>query len=127
MHYDVRDINWLPIVSLMIFISFYSFGWGPIPWALMGEMFSAEVKAKASSITVCIAWGLVFVFSKYFSNVVTSYGSHTAFWLFSICSIISLLFNIFILPETKGKSLKEIQDKLNGITTPQDSAEMFMM
>ena len=93
----------------------YCIGWGPLPWAIMGEMFSSEVKAKASGITVFVCWGLAFVITKYFTNVEAAYGKHVGFWIFTVCCIISAVFALFLLPETKGKSLKEIQDELNGI------------
>lgn len=93
----------------------YCVGWGPLPWAIMGEMFSSEVKAKASGITVLVCWALAFVITKYFSNIVNSFGNHTAFWIFTVCCIISVLFTVFLLPETKGKTLRQIQDELNGV------------
>lgn len=114
-HDDVESISWLPVVSLVIYISLYSIGWGPLPWAVMGEMFASDVKAKASGITVFVCWGLAFIITKFFSNIETVFGTHTAFWIFSACCVIAVLFAVLILPETKGKSLQEIQDELNGI------------
>lgn len=112
--YDTSSIGWLPISSLVIFMVCYCVGWGPLPWAIMGELFAAEVKAKASGITVFVCWGLAFIITKYFNNIEELYGTHTAFWIFTVLCILSVLFTVFLLPETKGKSLKEIQDELNG-------------
>ncbi|XP_008207267.1 facilitated trehalose transporter Tret1-2 homolog [Nasonia vitripennis] len=112
---DVSSLGWLPIASLVLFMCLYCVGWGPLPWAIMGEMFSAEVKAKASGITVCICWALAFVITKFFSNIAAEFGNHTAFWFFTICCIVSVLFTVFLLPETKGKTLRQIQDELNGV------------
>lgn len=114
-HADVESISWLPVVSLVIYISLYSIGWGPLPWAVMGEMFASDVKAKASGITVFVCWALAFILTKFFSNIEALFGSHTAFWIFSACCVVAVLFTVLILPETKGKSLQEIQDELNGI------------
>ncbi|XP_043462717.1 facilitated trehalose transporter Tret1-2 homolog [Leptopilina heterotoma] len=114
-HDDVESISWLPVVSLVIYISLYSIGWGPLPWAVMGEMFASDVKAKASGITVFVCWGLAFIITKFFSNIESAFGTHTAFWIFSACCVVAVLFAVLILPETKGKSLQEIQDELNGI------------
>ena len=111
---DLESLSWLPVTSLVIYISLYSIGWGPLPWAVMGEMFASEVKAKASGITVFVCWGLAFIITKFFSNIEAMFGTHTAFWIFSACSVIAVLFAVLILPETKGKSLQEIQDELNG-------------
>lgn len=102
-------------MSLVIFISTYSVGWGPLPWAIMGEMFAPSVKAKAASVTVSVCWLLAFIITKFSSNITDSFGNYTTYWLFDICCILSILFTVFLLPETKGKSLQEIQDELNGV------------
>ncbi|KAG8035363.1 hypothetical protein G9C98_006809 [Cotesia typhae] len=111
---DVSNIGWLPVASLIIFIATYSIGWGPLPWTVMGEMFSTEIKSKASGIVVFACWFLGFLITKYFSNIAAAWGQYTAFWLFGVFCVLSVLFTVFILPETKGKSLQEIQDKLSG-------------
>lgn len=80
----------------------------------MGEMFASDVKAKASSITVCVCWALGFIITKFFSDIAAAFGNSTAFWIFAVFSALGVLFAIFILPETKGKSLEEIQAELGG-------------
>lgn len=112
---SVEPISWLPVVSLVIFIATYCIGWGPLPWAVMGEMFAGDVKSKASGITVCMCWFLAFFIIKFSSNITESFGNHTTYWMFSVFCIISVLFTLLVLPETKGKSLQEIQDELNGV------------
>ncbi|XP_063992330.1 facilitated trehalose transporter Tret1-like [Diachasmimorpha longicaudata] len=111
---DISSLGWLPVTSLMIFIATYCVGWGPLPWAVMGEMFASDVKAKASGITVFVCWTLAFLITKFFSNVEAAFGMYTAFWLFAVFCVLSILFTIFILPETKGKSLQQIQEELGG-------------
>lgn len=109
---DLR--SWLPVVSLIIFIATYSIGWGPLPWGIMGELFASDVKSKASSITVCVCWSLGFIITKFYSDIALAFGAYTAFWLFAMFSGLAVLFAILILPETKGKSLEEIQTILGG-------------
>lgn len=113
----VEQISWLPVVALIIFISTYSVGWGPLPWTVMGEMFASNVKAKASGVTVSVCWFLAFIITKFSSNINESFGNYTTLWLFGAFCIASILFTVLLLPETKGKSLREIQDELNGVTS----------
>jgi len=114
----VEQISWLPVVALIIFIATYSIGWGPVTWAMMGEMFASNIKAEASSITVFVSKFWAFVFTKFSSNIEeASNGKYTVFWMFGGFSFISILFTVFLLPETKGKTLQQIQDELNGITS----------
>lgn len=119
--------SWLPVVSLIIFISTYCIGWGPLPWGILGELFASDVKSKASSITVCVCWGIGFLITKFYSDISSAFGNHTAFWIFAACSALSVLFTIFILPETKGKSLEQIQAELGGDTCTQNSSVTTMV
>lgn len=113
---DVSSISFLPILSLVVFISTYSVGWGPLPWSVMGEMFSSNVKSKASGITVCVCWFLSFIITKFSDDLQTAFGNYLLYWVFGVFCVISVLFTILVLPETKGKSLQEIQDELNGVS-----------
>lgn len=110
----VAQISWLPVVALVIFIITYSVGLGPLPWAVMGEMFSSDVKAKASGITVSVCWFLAFLITKFSSNLDNALGNYATFWIFAGFCVLSIAFTVFILPETKGKSLQQIQAELNG-------------
>ncbi|CAL1673432.1 unnamed protein product [Lasius platythorax] len=113
----VAQISWLPVVSLVIFIATYCVGWGPLPWAVMGEMFASNVKAKASGITVSVCWFLAFLITKFSKNMENAFGNYALFWMFGVFCIVSILFTVLLLPETKGKSLQQIQDELNGVTS----------
>ncbi|XP_054005502.1 solute carrier family 2, facilitated glucose transporter member 8-like [Hylaeus anthracinus] len=115
LHSDMSSISFLPILSLVIFISTYSVGWGPLPWTVMGEMFASNVKSKASGITVCVCWLLAFFITKFSNTLQNAFGNYTLYWVFSVFCLVSVLFTVFVLPETKGKSLKQIQDELNGV------------
>lgn len=117
-HADVvEQISWLPVASLIIFIVTYCVGWGPLPWAIMGEMFDPNVKAKASGITVSVCWFLAFLLTKFCNNLTQAFGNYATFWMFGGFCIISVLYSLFLLIETKGKTLQQIQDELNGVTS----------
>lgn len=112
---DMASLSWLPVASLVVYIAAYSVGWGPLAWAVMGELFASDVKSKASSITVIFCWVIAFCITKFFSNIEQALGTYTAFWIFAVFCVVSVLFVFFLLPETKGKSLQQIQDELRGI------------
>ncbi|XP_050436601.1 facilitated trehalose transporter Tret1-like isoform X2 [Adelges cooleyi] len=113
-HQDVSTIGWLPVTSLVLFIITYCLGFGPLPWAIMGEVFPANLKSVASALTASFCWFLGFVLSKSFNTLCSVIGEHFAFWMFSGFCVVALLFTIFILPDTEGKTLPEIQDMLHG-------------
>lgn len=109
---DVSNIGWLPLLSLVIFIVAFSIGFGPIPWMMMGELFSSECKGIASGIAVMLNWILVFVVTKIFPTMIATIHSHNTFWVFAGFMGGALIFTYFVIPETKGKTNAQIQAEL---------------
>ncbi|KAJ8970706.1 hypothetical protein NQ317_001274 [Molorchus minor] len=108
---DLSSVSFLPILTLSAFIVTYNSGFGPLPWIMLGELFPTPVKVLVSSVVSCLTWFLSFLFTKYF-DVFLQFGLAQTFFLFSGCCVLALFFSIFCVIETKGKSLKEIQDIL---------------
>ncbi|XP_058977935.1 facilitated trehalose transporter Tret1 isoform X2 [Musca domestica] len=110
---DTSSVLWLPVPALVVYNIVYCVGFGPLPWAVLGEMFPANVKSIASSIVASTCWICGFLVT-YFYPALDAMGSYYAFWLFGIFCIVAFFFVLFIVMETKGLSLQEIQDRLNG-------------
>lgn len=111
---SVESLGWLPIVALSVFIIMFSLGFGPIPWMMVGELFAPDVKGVAASMAGAFNWILAFIVTKTFVNIQSAIGKGETFFLFSGLSVIGILFVFFAVPETKGKSLSEIQTMLSG-------------
>lgn len=111
---DVSNLGLLPLLSVAVFIIVFSIGFGPIPWMMTGELFSSEIKGVATGIAVGLNWCLTFVVTKSFQPLVSSLGSAVTFWIFSAVCCAGTVFVALIVPETKGKSLDEIQKMLGG-------------
>ncbi|XP_055377859.1 facilitated trehalose transporter Tret1-like [Condylostylus longicornis] len=109
---DISNIAWLPVASLLIYMLLYCLGLGPLPWAITGEMFSSDIKSVASPIVASVCWTLGFLTTRFYPNL-NSLGPHVAFFLFGGCTALGFLFTLFVVLETKGLSLQEIQIKLN--------------
>ncbi|CAO1352409.1 unnamed protein product [Diamesa tonsa] len=110
----IHSISWLPIVSLIGFVILYCIGFGPLPWAVFGEMFPANIKSVASSIVTSACWVIGFAVTKWFTTLEDAIGSYGAFWLFGVFCVVAFVFTFTTLFETKGLSLQQIQDRLNG-------------
>nr|XP_023013453.1 facilitated trehalose transporter Tret1-like [Leptinotarsa decemlineata] len=116
-HSNVSKLSWLPIASLVLFIVTYCLGFGPLPWAVMGELFPGNIKSAASTVTASGCWVLGFFLTNYFGAVIDMLGDSgksISFGFFGVCCFISAVFVYKLLPETTGKSLQEIQDILSG-------------
>lgn len=110
---DISTIGWLPVTSLIIYVIVYCIGFGPLPWAVLGEMFPGNVKSIASSIVASTCWVLGFIVTRWYPAL-NALGPHYAFWLFGGFCVVAFFFTFFVVMETKGLSLQQIQDKLNG-------------
>lgn len=95
----------------MIFV-FFS-GFGTIPNAIVGEMFRANVRSNGSALAITLTWLVGFGLTTSFTTMVDVLGGDVTFWLFGGSCILAFLFTYFCIPETKGKTLKEIQDMLS--------------
>lgn len=112
---DVNSILWLPLVSLCIFMILFSLGFGPIPWMMMGELFSSQVKGVAGSSACLFNWIMAFLVTNYFDAMNVAFkGKGPTFWLFSAICLLGFMFTLLLVPETKGKSLDQIQQELEG-------------
>lgn len=110
----IKAIGFLPIVALSIFMVVFSLGFGPIPWMISSELFPAEIKSTAISAAGTFNWFIAFLITKFYLNLKLALGGDTTFYIFSLISILGTIFVFFVVPETKGKSLEQIQMELNG-------------
>nr|CAD7260354.1 unnamed protein product [Timema shepardi] len=110
--HDVSSIGWLPLASVTTFVVMFAVGLGPLPWFMMSEVVPTESRDWINAMAVCLNWTLVFTVTKVFSLMLNSMGNAGTFGFFCICCVVGLVFVAVVVPETKGKSLEEIQDDL---------------
>lgn len=103
-------VLWLPLTALVLFIAVYSVGLAIVINVLFSEIFSANVKGKALGvITVC--YGIIaFIVSRFFQVLINWAGLHLPFWMYALNCIVGAAYVMYYVPETKGKTLDEIQD-----------------
>lgn len=111
-------ISWLPILSLSLFIIAFSFGFGPIPWMMAGELCLIDIKSFVASTAGTLNWLLSFTVTSTFNALNYAIGSGQVFWIFAGIMLFAFLFIFFIVPETKGKSVDEIQVMLGAEPQP---------
>ncbi|XP_041985149.1 facilitated trehalose transporter Tret1-like [Aricia agestis] len=109
----VPDIGWLPLLALIMYFSSYEVGFGSIPNALVGEMFRGNARSTGSALAMTTAWLIGFGVAIGFGSMVKSMGGDVTFWIFSFSCIGAFLFSYKFVPETKGKTLNEIQTILS--------------
>ncbi|XP_043641561.1 facilitated trehalose transporter Tret1 [Drosophila teissieri] len=111
---SMDNFGWLPISSICIFIVFFSIGFGPVPWLVMAELFSEDVKSVAGSIAGTSNWLSGLLGTLLFPILKNAIGAGPTFWIFTVIAVLSFFYSLFFVPETKGKTIIEIQDMLSG-------------
>ncbi|CAH1984369.1 unnamed protein product [Acanthoscelides obtectus] len=112
--WDVSNYTWVPLIGMMAYIVFSAFGVSNIPNVMLGELFSASIKAKGLNVLISVMGLLISLTSYLFYLFSSSFGMYTAFFVFSLISFGNAVWCIFVLPETKGKTLEQIQQEFNG-------------
>lgn len=69
-HGDVSTIGWLPLGSLVTFVTSFSLGFGPIPWLMMGEILPAKIRGAAASVATGFNWSCTFIVTKTFADLI---------------------------------------------------------
>uniref|UniRef100_W4VSE6 Putative sugar transporter n=1 Tax=Phaedon cochleariae TaxID=80249 RepID=W4VSE6_PHACE len=110
---SVDSFSWLPIVCLVVFTITFNIGFGPLPFTITSEVLPSNVKFLLATVTGFSGWLVSFVVTKFFNDLNDYLGNGGTFWLFAGFCGIALVFIIFVVPETKGKSFQEIQIILN--------------
>jgi SP family xylose:H+ symportor-like MFS transporter len=110
--------NWV-LPFLLLFMASFSISWGPIVWVLLSEIFPNKIRSLALAISVFIQWVANFVVTQVFPSLVENqwlkdnFNGAFPFYLFSIICLFSIFFINKYLPETKNKSLEEINELWN--------------
>ncbi|XP_072160644.1 trehalose transporter 1-like protein isoform X2 [Bemisia tabaci] len=107
--------QWVPLGSVGLFLVVYALGAGPVPWAVVGELFSKRMAALAMSLVTGVGhWASAFVVTKAFAMLEAWLGIGGTFWVFVGFCLVGIVFAWALLPETKGRPLQEILDELGG-------------
>ena len=99
----------------MLYMLFFSLGFGPIPWAMNGEIFSPEAKGLCSSVAGSFNWFCAFIVSKFSTNLIDAIGTYGLYYLYGAICAASVPFVLFMVLETKGKSQQEIKNHFMGV------------
>jgi MFS family permease len=106
------DASWVAVVALVVFIASFAIGLGPVFWLMISEVFPLRVRSQAMSVCTIVNWAANFVISYYFLTLVADIGRPATFWLYAGFGVLAVAFFAFRVPETKGRSLEQIERDL---------------
>lgn len=116
-------------VPTMILIAIYIFGfavsWGPICWLMLGEIFPLNVRGIGNSIGSAANWIGNFIVSQFFLVLLSFFHNNVGgpFLVFGFFAIVSIFFVIFAVPETRGKTLEEIEMEMRHKEADKEAAK----
>jgi MFS family permease len=102
--------GWLVALGLYLFMSFYSLGPGVCVWVVLSELMPTRIRSNGMSIALVLNQMVATILAGVFLPVVSKYGYSTIFFLFAGFTVFYLITVTFFLPETKGKTLEEIEE-----------------
>lgn len=96
------------LIFILAFIACFAFSFGPVCWVVIGEIFPNGIRGKAMSLATLSLWVGNFLVGQLTPLMLDGAGPAWTFWIFAICCSPALLLNFKLIPETKGRSLEEI-------------------
>ena len=99
----------LTLLALILYIIAFAISMGPVFWLMSAEIFPTNVRAAGASVCSFSNWVANFVVSVTFLSLIHAIGTSTTFWLYAVIGVIALIFCWRLVPETKGKTLEQIE------------------
>jgi sugar porter (SP) family MFS transporter len=100
------------MAALLVYISFFAASFAPVMWVIISEIYPNRIKGVAMSFSTAVSWLCTFL-TVYFAPIIHgAFGLQYLFGIFGVFSIIAFVFVKFWIPETKGKSLEQIEKEL---------------
>jgi len=99
----------LLVVCILLYVTFFAFSFGCVTWTVLSEIYPTHIRGRAMSIATFSLWCGTFVIGQAFPWLLETLGGSGSFLLFALMCIPAILIAWKLLPETKGKTLEEIE------------------
>jgi SP family galactose:H+ symporter-like MFS transporter len=110
-HSNVRSeaLSWLAVISMMVYVASFAISLGPIFWLLIAEIYPLQVRSSSEGLAATFNWGSNLLVSLTFLTLLQGIGAPKTFWLYGLCAIGAWIFSYSLVPETKGRTLEQIE------------------
>src|SRR5690606_22671359 len=112
-----NNVGLLSLIGVLLFIASFAMSMGPVVWVILSEMFPNNMRSIAMSIAVAAQWAANYVVTQTFPIVGESEVNNSEYWsgslpyfIFSVFILSIIFFTYKYIPETKGKTLEELED-----------------
>lgn len=109
---DMTGLDWFPLAAMAVFVTTFSLGLGVVAAIFISEIYSASIKSKALGLGSVVFAVSMMSSTKLYQYFADHFSMAVPFYAFAFATFLNVLFTYFFLPETKGKTLEEIQQEL---------------
>jgi MFS transporter, SP family, galactose:H+ symporter len=102
-------LAWVAVITLMAYVASFAISLGPIFWLLIGEIYPLRIRGLASGTAATVEWLSNLLVSLTFLSLLQVLGASLTFWTYGILAIAAWFFCYYLVPETKGRTLEEIE------------------
>jgi SP family arabinose:H+ symporter-like MFS transporter len=103
--------TWIVLGSIISYTAFFAFGMGPVPWVVISEIFPNKIRGRAASVATSALWTGTLLVTFTFLSLIRAVGVSGTFTIYAVLSAFSFVFIWIEVPETRGKTLEEIQQQ----------------
>jgi SP family galactose:H+ symporter-like MFS transporter len=101
--------TWLAVISVMAYVASFAISLGPIFWLLIAEIYPLEIRSSAEGLSAAFNWSSNLLVSLTFLTLLQLMGPSRTFWLYGLLAVAAWIFSFYLVPETKGRTLEEIE------------------
>ncbi len=113
-------LGWIAVASLTIYVGAFAVGLGPVFWLLLSEIYPLGIRGRAMSVGTLANWAANLLVALTFLTLTHVLGKPVTFWLYGAISVAAWVFAFFLVPETKGKTLEQIEAHWRGAKRPRE-------
>ena len=102
--------NWGPValVAANLYVVFFNVSWGPVMWVMLGEMFPNQIRGSGLAVSGLAQWGANFAITMTFPILLAVVGLGGAYWFYTVCAALSVVFVMKVVRETRGIELEDM-------------------
>ena len=104
------------LIALMMYVAAYSFGFGPVTWLILSEIFPVSIKGRAMAVSTSLNWASNLIISATFLQLIQTLSLGGVFTIYSLVTLAAVAFIFTAVPETRHKSLRQITKEMRDTT-----------